>query len=290
VTPPRPRQPVEARASAGGLRFRVLGSGSSGNTTLVEGGGTRVLVDAGLARRELAERLEDEGVDPCSISAVLVSHEHQDHARGAAAFSRRHQVRLAATRGTSAALGLDEAKLAGVDVLTPGSVFQVGALSVLPVAVPHDAIEPVGFVIECGGARLGHATDFGHLSRGLVEAFRDCDALLLESNYDPGLLRDGPYPWSLKQRIRGGQGHLANGDVARYLGSGLGPACRQVVLAHLSRTNNHPELALLSAERALLRAGRAEVRLSVCGAEAPPAITLAPRPVAPGGPEQLRLF
>lgn len=272
------------------LRFRVLGSGSDGNATLVEGGGARVLLDAGLGPRQLAERLASAGVDPASLDAVLLSHEHGDHARGAAAFSRRWGVPLCGSSRTFQAAGFDPGRLPGLEPIEPGGSRTVRRLTVRAVAVPHDAARPVAFVVQAAGASFGHATDLGHLSRGLVEALRGCDALLVESNYDPLMLRDGPYPWSLKQRILGPFGHLSNDDAARLLEKGLGAECRQVVLAHLSRQNNHPELVLAAAERALARRGRGEVRLSLAGSEGTRWITVsAPRP-ARARDAQLRLF
>jgi phosphoribosyl 1,2-cyclic phosphodiesterase len=176
-------------------------------------------------------------------------------------------VRLAGTRGTYAALGLAAEEVAGYDALTPGVAWRIGSLSVTPVGVPHDAAEPLAFVIAEAGVAFGHATDLGHLSRGVVEALRACHALLIESNYDPAMLRDGPYPWSLKERILSPLGHLSNGDVARYLASGLPLACRRLVLAHLSQKNNHPELVRMAADEALRRAGRSEVAVTVCERE-----------------------
>jgi phosphoribosyl 1,2-cyclic phosphodiesterase len=273
------------------LRFRVLGSGSAGNATLVEGGGARVLLDAGLGPRQLAERLHSAGVDPAEIDAVFVSHEHGDHARGAAAFSARYGVPLAGTRGTFVAAGFAEAKLAAYETIAAGDSRSFGRMLVKALAVPHDAAAPLGFVVSCGGASIGHATDLGHLGRRLVEAIGACDALLVESNYDPAMLRDGPYPWSLKERILGPLGHLANGDVGRLLEKGLGPRCRRVVLAHLSRKNNHPELALVAAEEALARARRADVRVSLAAPEGTGWIGVAaPRAAASPHEGQLRLF
>lgn len=278
------------------LRLRLLGSGSSGNATLVEGGGTRVLIDAGLGPRSLAERLLSAGVDPSSLDAVLLSHEHGDHARGAAAFSAKWGVPLMGSRGTYAALGLGACTLPEYGTLAPERPTRIGALHVRVLAIPHDAAEPLAFVLACGGVSLGHATDLGHLQRGFVAAFGDCDGMLIESNYDPGLLRDGPYPWSLKERILSPRGHLSNGDIARLLERGLGAQCRTIVLAHLSRTNNHPELCRMEAERALARAGRADVELTLSepagsdwitlAAPTPPAVALAASP-AQG---QMRLF
>jgi phosphoribosyl 1,2-cyclic phosphodiesterase len=243
------------------LRFRVLGSGSSGNATLVEAGRTRLLIDAGLSARALAERLLSAGVDPASLAAVLRTHEH---ARGAAAFSARWGVPLFGTRGTYAAAGLGAQDLSRYEVIEAGCARTLGTLVVSAVGVPHDAAEPLAFVVAVpDGGALGHATDLGHLSRRVVESFAGCQAVLVESNYDPTMLRDGEYPWSLKERILGPYGHLANADVGRYLGAQLGPACRTVVLAHLSEKNNHPELALMSAETSLGRAGRRDVRVEL---------------------------
>jgi phosphoribosyl 1,2-cyclic phosphodiesterase len=272
------------------LRFRVLCSGSSGNATLVETEAGRLLIDAGLGARELAERLESAGVDPVSITAILVSHEHNDHARGAAAFSRRWGVRLAGSRGTYAAAGFGAEEIAGYDVVDPAGERTIGPFTVRGVPVPHDAAAPLAFVVSCAEGALGHATDFGHLNRRLVDAFRVCDAVLIESNYDPGLLRDGPYPWSVKTRIAGGYGHLSNQDTARYLESGLPESCRAVVLAHLSETNNHPEVARLTSENALRKRGRADVRLEICGREGTGWFEVAAGRPETRGPRQLRLF
>jgi phosphoribosyl 1,2-cyclic phosphodiesterase len=270
------------------LRFRVLGSGSSGNATLVEAGSSRILIDAGLGVRELSERMEAAGVAPESLAAIYLSHEHGDHAKGAVSFSRKWGVRLRGTRGTYAALSLGAEELPGYDVLVAGSSSRAGALTITPLAVPHDAAEPIAFVVACNGHRFGHATDLGHIGKGLVEAFRECDALLVESNYDPAMLRNGPYPWSLKDRITGGRGHLSNGDVARYLANGLGVACREVVLAHVSQQNNHPEVVRMSAEQALGRRGRSEVAVTITEPEGTDWIDVAGTPPPPQ--KQLRLF
>lgn len=271
-----------------GLRFRVLGSGSSGNATLVEGGGTRILLDAGLGPRELAERLLSAGVDPSSIGAIFLSHEHSDHARGAASFSRRWGVRIVGSRGTYAAASLGASEIAGFDVLDPGARRSIGAVTVQAIPIPHDAAEPLAFVVSYGGVSLGHATDLGHLGRPVVEAFGGCQAILVESNYDPAMLRDGAYPWSLKERILSPLGHLSNGDVARYLERDLSGVCETVVLAHLSRNNNHPEVARMAAEIALGKGGRAGVRLEMTGAEGTGWIEAASPQVPAAG--QMRLF
>jgi phosphoribosyl 1,2-cyclic phosphodiesterase len=248
-----------------------------------------VLLDAGLGSRQLAERLVSAGVDPERLDAVFVTHEHGDHARGARAFSARFGVPLVGTRGTFLAAGWDGEKLAGYETISAGETRSIGRLLVKALPVPHDAAGPLAFVVSCGGASLGHATDLGHLGRRLVEVFQGCDALLVESNYDPAMLRNGPYPWSLKDRIASPRGHLSNGDVARYLSDGMGVACRSVVLAHLSQTNNHAELVRMSAEQALSRRGRSEVELTITDADGTGWIDVAPSP-EPSGAKQLRLF
>jgi phosphoribosyl 1,2-cyclic phosphodiesterase len=145
--------------------------------------------------------------------------------------------------------------------------------------------------VTAGRARLGHATDLGHVSRGVVAAFRHCDAILLESNHDPAMLRGGPYPWSLKERILSPLGHISNADVARYLATGLGPDCRTVVLAHLSQKNNHPELARGTAEEALRRARRSGVRIELSGEEGTGWIRVAAtRGPGAAATAQMRLF
>jgi phosphoribosyl 1,2-cyclic phosphodiesterase len=256
----------------------------------VEAQDTRVLIDAGLSAREMEERLGSAGVDPTSLAAILISHEHNDHAKGAAVFSRRWGVRLMGSRGTFAALGLAEAEIPAYEVLEPGQPRAVGALTVRPLPVPHDAAGPLAFVLTCGEVSIGHATDLGHLQRGLVEAFRACDAVLIESNYDAGLLRDGNYPWSVKARILGAWGHLSNDDIGRYLAQGLGEGCRTVVLAHLSQNNNHPELVRMTAEQALQRRGRSEVKVALTTSDGTGWLDATPPAGAPRAARQLRLF
>ena len=272
------------------MRFRVLGSGSSGNTTLIEAGGTFLLLDAGLGPREMAERLQSLGIDPASIAAIILTHEHGDHSRGAASFSHKWGVRVLGSRGTYAAGGFGAVDIAGWDVLEPGRAHAYGGFTVTGVPIPHDAAGPVAFVLAGDGVAMGHATDFGHFTKGLVDAFRPCDTVVVESNYDPTMLRDGSYPWSLKERILGRLGHVSNGDVADYISRGLGETCRTLVLAHLSRKNNHPELARMSAEQALRRRGRTEVRLEIAEPDGMDWIPVTPPPRAARRPEQLRLF
>jgi phosphoribosyl 1,2-cyclic phosphodiesterase len=271
------------------LRFRVLGSGSKGNATLVEGGGTRILLDAGLGPRILAERLQDAGIAPESVDAILLSHEHSDHAAGALRFSARWGVPIRACGSIQKGLKRDGIKAPAFGDLDPSGSFAVGRLTVTTFRVHHDARDPLGFLVEYDGTSLGHATDLGLMTGSVMTALSACDALVLEANYDPLLLRNGPYPWTLKERILSDLGHLSNGDAACFLERGGSPLCRKVVLAHLSENNNHPELALRAASEALHRSGRRGVEVEVAAARGSGWLDVGP--VKPRQePTQSRLF
>lgn len=224
------------------MRFCVLGGGSKGNATYVEHGETRVLIDAGFSGREIENRLDALGVDPAALSAILLSHEHSDHIRGAGVLSRRYRVPLLANTATlKAAAGLGEP--AAVTPFRTGSPFLCGAIQIHPFVVSHDAAEPVGFLLQAGGVRLGHCTDLGMVSRLAFQRLCGCHALILECNHDSEMLMSGPYPPALKQRVRSRHGHLSNHEAARLIGELLHPQLSHLVLSHLSETNNTPALA-----------------------------------------------
>lgn len=248
-----------------------LGSGSHGNATLVEFGRTRLLVDAGLSARALAQRLQAVGVSPTDVDFILLSHEHEDHARGAERFSVRHRVPVVCGRRTLEALDLSPIDFETWQPLEPARALDLGAVRVDAFPVPHDAAEPVGFVIEGDGVRFGCVTDLGHATTLVVQRLRGCQVLMIESNHDPQMLRDGPYPWQLKQRVAGRMGHLSNSEAAALLRRVAGDACRAVVLAHLSEHNNTPRLAREAARRALAAAGRGGVEVRVAERDGPSA-------------------
>jgi len=241
----------------------VLGSGSSGNCTLVEGRRGRLLIDCGLSARETARRLQLVGCNPKSVDAVIVSHEHGDHVRGAARFSRRFGAAIHTTRATAAAAGLDPHAVPGLSLREASAVYMVGDLEVETFSLPHDAADNVGVVVSCEGTRLGYATDLGYPTRLACERLRACEVLVTESNHDPDLLRDGPYPWSVKQRIASRHGHLSNEAMGALVAEVAGEATRHLVLAHLSGTNNTPDLARRAGRAALERAGRSAVAVHV---------------------------
>lgn len=235
----------------------MLASGSSGNVTFVSDGTTHLLIDLGLPCREAERRLAFVGMKPAGLSGVLLSHEHEDHARGALLFASRHRVPIYATEGTIRACRLryrrDGPERHPVEwVRLPSSgVVRLGRFGVETFPTPHDAAEPVGFGLRRGRMRFAHVTDIGHVSRPVEEGLAGAHAILIESNYDAEMLRHGPYPESVKNRVGGRSGHLSNEALGFYLARKLPETVQHLFLAHLSRTNNHEALALGSCREAL---------------------------------------
>ncbi len=303
------------------VRFTVLASGSKGNSTVVSGGRTRILVDAGLSCRELFRRMHQAGESPETLDAILITHEHQDHVNGLAVTARKLGIPVYFTEGThrawmrwltprrqmtyaqwldqcrqqtaarqaeaatgesepddadaleiqaaeervpatdavtdAAAVKKDPTMLPAVEYFEAGRPFQIGDITVNPFTTPHDAVDPVGFVLEAEGVRMAVATDLGYMPPNVKAQLTGLDLLLLESNHDLEMLRDGPYPWSVKQRVLSRVGHLSNDAAAEFLEQEYDGQAGYVILAHLSESNNHPELARVAAERAL--SGRASL-------------------------------
>ncbi|MGH9399257.1 MAG: MBL fold metallo-hydrolase [Thermoanaerobaculia bacterium] len=238
------------------MRVTVLASGSGGNACVVESGCTRVLVDAGLSAREIERRMRDRAIDPGSIAALFVTHEHNDHGSGALVFAARWACPIVATSGTAAALGLEGDLFSPFVHVTGGCEGRIGDVGYRTFATPHDAAESVAYAFEGGSARLVIASDLGRAEAPFVDFLRDATTLLLEFNHDEDMLRDGPYAWPLKKRISGGYGHLSNRQSADALARAAGPRLQRVVATHLSRTNNSPEIVRAELARALDRAGR----------------------------------
>jgi len=308
------------------VRFTVLASGSKGNSTVVCGGRTRILVDAGLSCKELFRRMRLAGEEPETLDAIVITHEHSDHINGLAVTARKLGIPVYFTEGThrawmrwltprrqmtyaqwleqcrkqaaerqaevesaqlDAEAETDEADpLAGCDSAAPvvpadvqpetadrapiaaatakdptwlpaveffraGEAFQIGDISVSPFTIPHDAADPVGFVFGAEGVRMAVATDLGYIPPNVKAQLKGVDLLLLESNHDLEMLRDGPYPWSVKQRVLSRVGHLSNEAAADFLENEYDGNAAYIILAHLSESNNLPELARVTAERAL---------------------------------------
>jgi phosphoribosyl 1,2-cyclic phosphodiesterase len=304
------------------VRFTVLASGSKGNSAVVTGGKTRILVDAGLSCRELFRRMKLADEDPATLDAIIVTHEHSDHVGGLAVTARKLGIPVYFTEAThrawvrwlsprkqmtytqwleqcrqQAAARMAEADtpsaedcdpedpdlatddltatsdhasatdqptrkkkpqterdptaLPSVQYFHAGKALQIGDISVSPFTIPHDAADPVGFVFQAEGVRMAVATDLGYIPPNVKAQLKSVDLLLIESNHDLEMLRDGPYPWSVKQRVLSRVGHLSNEAAATYLESEYDGQAAYIVLGHLSESNNLPELARISAERAL---------------------------------------
>jgi len=225
------------------MRFASLGSGSSGNALLIESGSTRVLLDCGFGLSEISARLARIGLDPSDLDAILVTHEHSDHGGGVAKLARQFDLPVYLTRGTLSALGAEGRAISNrvlIDAYTP---FAIGAIEVRPYTVPHDAREPVQFVLTDGAVRLGVLTDTGQPTPHIVQALSGVDALVLECNHDLDMLLSGPYPAWLKDRIAGPLGHLANAASAEIVRAMDCSRLQHLIAAHLSKQNNTPELA-----------------------------------------------
>jgi phosphoribosyl 1,2-cyclic phosphodiesterase len=314
------------------VRFTVLASGSKGNCTVVSGGRTRILVDAGLSCRELFKRMRAAGEDPATLDAIIITHEHQDHVNGLGVTARKLGIPVYFTEGThrawmrwltprrqmtykqwleqcrqqaaarqaesepsegdpddleaaaetsceiessTPAPEKDPTFLPSVQYFQAGRPLQIGDILVSPFTIPHDAVDPVGFVFQAEGVRMAVATDLGYVTPNVKAQLKQLDLLLLESNHDLEMLRDGPYPWSVKQRVLSRVGHLSNEAAAQFLENEYDGQATYVILGHLSESNNLPELARVTAERALngrasllanrlLLAAQHEAMLPVC--------------------------
>jgi phosphoribosyl 1,2-cyclic phosphodiesterase len=312
------------------VRFTVLASGSKGNSTVVSGGRTRILVDCGLSCREIFRRMRLAGEEPETLDAIVITHEHSDHVGGLAVTARKLNIPVYFTEGTHrawmrwltprrqmtyaqwleqtrrqaaerqaetdaaieegeqdesdlieaeegrgnepqvlrlAALTQDDRNEGGeptepakvknptwlpaVEYFQAGEPFEIGDIRISPFTIPHDAADPVGFVFGAEGVRMGFATDLGYIPPNVKAQLQGVDLLLLESNHDLEMLRDGPYPWQVKQRVLSRVGHLSNEAASGFLESGYDGQAAYVILAHLSESNNLPELARVTAERAL---------------------------------------
>lgn len=233
------------------MRFASLGSGSSGNAFLVQSDATLVLLDCGFGLSETATRLARLALEPCDLDAILVTHEHDDHAAGVVRLARRWGLTVYATHGTVRALEEAQELPPKTVVFDSHAPFAIGDLEVQPYPVPHDSREPAQFVFSDGAATLGVLTDAGEVTPHMVRVLSGLDALVLECNHDLDLLRGGPYPAHLKQRIAGRYGHLDNETAARLVRDIDRGRLQHLVAAHLSQKNNTPELARAALAQAL---------------------------------------
>ncbi|HZL94737.1 MAG TPA: MBL fold metallo-hydrolase [Vicinamibacterales bacterium] len=232
------------------LRFASLGSGSRGNASLVEFGSTLLMIDCGLPRKTIEERLRTLDRQPRDVTAILVTHEHADHAQGVAMFAKRYNTPLWMTPGTASAIR----GLTRVQTLSSHRELAIGSINVRPYPVPHDAREPCQFTFAAAGRRLGMLTDAGHVTPHMYEQLTACDALALECNHDLESLQRGPYPESLKIRVASRFGHLNNGQTTELLSRLDSTRVQWIVGLHLSERNNSPEHVRAALQPALEKA------------------------------------
>ncbi|QEP42324.1 MBL fold metallo-hydrolase [Ectothiorhodospiraceae bacterium BW-2] len=222
------------------MRFNLLGSGSRGNATLVEFNQTRILIDCGFTLKEIESRLATAATEPASLSAILVTHEHGDHLNGVGPLARKYRLPVYLTAGSYLPHRLGTLPQV-TTIHSHNAPFAIGELEITPYTIPHDAKEACHYTLSNGNRRLGLLTDAGHITPHIVAHLNGCDGLILECNHDPQLLRQGPYPPSLQARVGGELGHLSNQQAASLLQRLDQRPLQQLVLAHLSAKNNHPD-------------------------------------------------
>ena len=249
----------------------MLGSGSSGNSTVVESAGVRLLVDAGLSAKQLVSRLQGLGLSPDSFDGILLTHEHGDHIRGLRVLLKQMPVPVYATAATARVVKDTGIEGATWKIFEAGQVFRIGDVQVEAFAIQHDAVDPVGFVFQGPRAKFGLLSDAGFVTRGMVERLRGVHGLFVEANYDEALLEaDTKRPWSTKQRISSRHGHLSNAQTAELVAELAHPGLRRVVLGHLSQDCNAPDLALSILRKSLEEKGHRHIELHCACAEASP--------------------
>ncbi len=237
------------------MQFATIASGSSGNCLYAGNDDTHILIDTGISKKRIEEGLRQCRVDARDIDAVLITHEHADHIQGIGVWSRKYHVPIYATRGT-----LNEIKraksLGAIDeslfhVIRPEEEFTIKNVRVRPFAIPHDARDPVSYHLEDDANRIGMVTDLGYFDRSIVDALLESDLLYVEANHDLRMLETGPYPYALKRRIAGNYGHLCNEMSGQLIGQLLNERLQYVILGHLSKENNFPDLALQAVKNEL---------------------------------------
>jgi phosphoribosyl 1,2-cyclic phosphodiesterase len=245
-----------------GVCVSMLASGSRGNCAIVASASTKILVDAGISCRETFRRMKTVGEDPHALAAILITHEHSDHVYGLATLAKKLRIPIYMTGATHQAWARsvrhqtgEKPRLEKYERFESGHSFQIGDIAVKPFTIPHDAADPVGFTFRAEGIKVGFATDLGYLPASVRDHLHGSDVLVMESNHDLEMLRVGPYPWSVKQRVMSRVGHLSNGALADFFTADYDNRATFVVLAHLSEQNNHPEIARREAERALVTRG-----------------------------------
>lgn len=239
------------------VKFCVLASGSSGNAALLSTGRTRILIDAGLSMKELGRRLALIGEDLAEIDAILITHEHSDHVSALPVLARNRKLRAVIHLSllTEPSIDWGETRPERLELFQSGAAFPVGDVAVQSFGIPHDAVDPVGFAFAAEGVRIAVATDLGYVPESIKFHLKRTDLLLLEANHDLDMLKVGPYPWSVKQRVMSRVGHLSNKAMAEFLIDDLDSSTHHLVLGHLSEHNNHPAIVQMVAAQSLEQRG-----------------------------------
>ncbi len=250
------------------LMFSPLFSGSSGNAVFVGEGEDRILVDAGVSCARIVKELDQIGVKPETLKAILITHEHSDHTAAAGILSRKFDLPIYATEGTWGGMAdkVGAVQSKNIRIIDARQDFYIGKIGVCPFSIPHDASDPCGYSFYAGNLKASIATDIGCIREGWLNAVANSDILLLESNYDEDMLKAGKYPYALKKRILGRTGHLSNDDAGKAAVQLAARECKNIILGHLSKENNFPELAEQTVRLALDEAGCAlgqDVNLSI---------------------------
>ncbi len=254
------------------MKLCPLCSGSSGNATYIEAGNARLLIDAGLSCKRITELLERVGVDPRTLSAILITHEHIDHVRGVNILSKKYDIPVYANADTWSVLKapLRDVAAKNVCVFESDRDFYLAGARILPFSVPHDAVHCVGFTVSAQGHKVGVCTDLGHVDARILSILSGCDLLLFEANHDVDMLMAGSYPYLLKKRILSGNGHMNNDDCGRALVKLHETGVKNVILGHLSQENNYPALAMIAVRSVLEEAGVAnDMQIAVAAREEP---------------------
>jgi phosphoribosyl 1,2-cyclic phosphodiesterase len=252
------------------VHLTILGSGSAGNCAYVETPETRVLVDAGFSARQIRQRLASIGRTPENLTGILVTHEHSDHVQGLAVLAEKLRIPIYCNRPTQDAMALPSQSNLEWRLFTTGDTFEIGDVLVETFTIPHDAQDPVGFLLRTNSVNIGFLTDLGHVTRLIVERVRAANVLVLEANHDVKMLQDCVHrPWSLKQRILGRHGHLSNEAAADTAEQIMSADLRHLYLGHLSRECNRPALAHSVMAERLNRIGAHHVNLSLATQKVP---------------------
>ena len=254
------------------MRFTILASGSSGNCAYLETESTRLLIDAGLSARQIRQRLLTIGRTPESLHGILITHEHSDHVQGLSVLAARLQIPVYCNRLTRDAIARELSGLIQFQIFTTGSSFSVGDVDVENFSIPHDAQDPVGFLLRTASGNVGFLTDLGYATRLVIERVKPAQILVLESNYDTQLLQDDlKRPWSVKQRIASRHGHLSNTASSEAAAQVVSSHLSHLFLGHLSRDCNRPELAEKATQQKLREVGATHVAIAVASPDTPSA-------------------